>query len=429
MTSDDYFGLVSFSDSATVDLPPEKVTPEFKEKAKSIINNYQDLRSTNFSEGMLLGLKTANECDLPATTVVRVIMFTDGQPTHGVTDSAGLNLLLDKQAGIASVSAFGYGRDVNHDLLSSLSEKGKGNFAWVQNPDDALSAFGKELGGLLSSYAQNITIELAPHNGHQVTEVISDVEVEEETTGEALIKIPQILSEETMHIVVSMKLAAQKQPGPRQVNAIDLKLAYKVLDQNGEFESKSEEIKAKIQFVKAGEEQTAPTKAVDELVARAQLSKAQVRAEAAAASGNYAAAVMDFAGLDLESRGHLGVASVANHMKGMYATPTSFSASAGNRHGLRHAMRRAVGTSGLAHSDSVVLRDAGYGGGVNLVQEAMISNFVAPEPATPIVVTPNSTPNVPLDPLNAMWSPPAGTSEPVKVESKPSLRKTRSNQW
>jgi hypothetical protein len=127
------------------------------------------------------------------------------------------------------------------------------------------------LGGLLSSYAQNVTIEVAPHNGNQVIDVISDLEVEEETTGEALIKIPQVLSEETLDIVIAVKLASQKQPGPRQVNAIGLKLAYKVLGQNGEFEQKNQEVNAKIQFVKPGEEQTTPTKAVDELVARAQL--------------------------------------------------------------------------------------------------------------------------------------------------------------
>ena len=282
LTSEDTFGLVSFSDTAKIDLPPERVTAEFKAKAKSIINQYQVQGCTNLSDGMLLGFKSANGLDVSMTTLVRVIMFTDGQPTHGVTDEAGICTLVEKQAGLATVSAFGYGQDAVHSLLSNLAEKGKGNFAWVQNPDDALAAFGKELGGLLSSYAQNVTIEVAPHNGNQVIEVVSDVEVEEETTGEALIKIPQVLSEETMDIVIAIKLASQKQPGPRQVNAIGLKLAYKVLGQNGEFEQKSEEVNAKIQFVKSGEEQTTPTKAVDELVARAQLVKVQTQAEEAA---------------------------------------------------------------------------------------------------------------------------------------------------
>jgi len=409
LTSEDTFGLVSFSDTAKVDLPPEKVTAEFKAKAKSIINQYQVQGCTNFSDGMLLGFKTANELDVSTTTLVRVIMFTDGQPTHGVTNADGICTLVEKQAGRATVSAFGYGQDVVHSLLSNLAEKGKGNFAWVQNPDDALAAFGKELGGLLSSYAQNLTIEVAPHNGNQVIEVVSDLEVEEETTGEALIKIPQILSEETMDVVIAVKLATQKQPGPRQVNAIGLKLAYKVLGYDGQFEQKNEEVNAKIQFVKPGEEQTTPTKAVDELVARAQLVKVQTRAEEAATRGDFSAARGMFDGLGLTDRGHVGVAAVAAHVQGMYVDSHQYSSSGGNRLGLHNAMRRRVGTSGLAVEDSAVLKDAGYGGGMNYVQEAMVSNFVAPDP---VVNTPVITP-----------------PEPIKVESKGSLSKRRINQW
>lgn len=420
LTSEDTFGLVSFSDTAKVDLPPEKVTPEFKARAKSTINQYQVHGCTNFSDGMLLGFKTANELDVLTTTIVRVIMFTDGQPTHGVTDETGICTLVKKQAGRATVSAFGYGQDVVHSLLSNLAEKGKGNFAWVQNPDDALAAFGKELGGLLSSYAQNLTIEVSPHNGNQVIEIVSDLEVEEETTGEALIKIPQILSEETMDIVIAVKLATQKQPGPRQVNAIGLKLAYKVLGQNGEFEQKNQEINAKIQFVKPGEEQTAPTKAIDELVARAQLVKVQTRAEEAATRGDFSAARGMFDGLDLNSRGLVGVAAVADHVRGMYVDARNYSVSGGNRLGMRNAMRRRVGTSALAMEDSAVLRDAGYGGEMNYAQEAMVSNFVAPDPNTP------EAPNVPVTPWGLNGDPKA---EPLKVESRGSLSKRRSNQW
>jgi hypothetical protein len=413
LTGDDYFGLVRFSSQANVDLPPERMTPEFKEKARAIISKYQDEGSTNFSDGMLLGLKLANSCDLPATTIVRVIMFTDGQPTHGVTDTEGLCTLLVKQAGIASVSAFGYGRDAVHELLSSLAEKGKGNFAWVQDPDGALAAFGKELGGLLSNYAQNITIELAPHSGHQISEVISDVEVEEETTGEAVIKIPQILSEETMHIVIALKLATQKQAGPRQVNAVSLKLAYRILDKDGNFEDKLEEVKAKIQFVKAGEEQSTPTKDVDELVARAQLAKVQVVAEAAAARGEYKTAGLVFDSLSLNERGHVGVANMSTRMKNMYTDSHTYTASGGNRVGLRNAMRRGVGTSALAAEDAAVLQESGYGGGSNFMQEEMIRAFE--EPVTP-VATPDSGLNQPI----------------LKVETTPirtSLSKPRTNQW
>lgn len=361
LSSDDYLGIVSFSSNARVDAAPRKMTPEVKEELKAMVNRFRTEGSTNFSGGMLLGLKIANEMDLPESTIVRVITFTDGQPTHGVTDPKGLCDLLDKQAGRASVSAFGYGQDANQSLLSDLATKGKGNYAFVREPDAALAAFGKELGGLLSTYAQDIRVELVPHNGHQIVEVLTDADVEEETTGEVEIKLPHLLSEETTNIVVSMKLSEQKQAGPRQVNAVDVKLRYQIIDQDGKLTEKTGEAKAKVQFVKAGDEQKTPTKEVDEIVARAQLVKTQIEAEKHAQAGNFVAAAAAFNGFqhDANVRGLVGVAAVADHV-GAYYSADRYAASAGNRVGLRRAMARGAGTSGMASEDEVVLRSANY---------------------------------------------------------------------
>jgi hypothetical protein len=56
--------------------------------------------------------------------------------------------VLEANRGEATVSAFGYGDDADQDLLRELSELGKGNYAHVQSPEEALTAFAHELGGL-----------------------------------------------------------------------------------------------------------------------------------------------------------------------------------------------------------------------------------------------------------------------------------------
>jgi len=360
LSSEDYFGLVSFSSGAFVDFEVCKLSQQNKELAKGVIGRYQANGSTNLSTGMLLGFHLANKLDLSEAAIVRVILFTDGQPTHGITDQKGICELVAKQAGRTSVSAFGYGSDACQELLSEVSTTGKGNYAFVQDPDAALAAFGKELGGLLSSYAQDIVIELSSHNGHQITEIVSDVDVEEESTGEVRIKVPHMLSEETVNLVSSVKLTPQKQPGPRQVNAFELKLTYQVVTSEGKLETKTEESKAKIQFVKAGEEQSSPTKEVDEIVARAQLVKAQVEAEAAAKLGDFQAAGVVFKRLNLQARGHGGIAAVADHVAGLYSSQTRYGSSAENRIGLRRAMTCGPAASAIATEDNVVLKCAGY---------------------------------------------------------------------
>jgi len=392
LSSEDYLGIISFSNSARVDAKPVKMIPENKEALKALVGRFKVEGGTNFSSGMLLGLQTANEMDLPEATLVRVIMFTDGQPTHGVTDPVGLNGLLEKQAGRASVSAFGYGDDANQDLLQALSTKGNGNYAYVRDPDGALAAFGKELGGLLSTYAQDVVIEVIPHNGHLVTKVLSDADVEEETTGEVQVKIPHILSEENVNLVLMVKLASQKQPGPRQVNAVDVKLKYQVIDADGKLVTKTAEAKAKVQFVKAGDEQKTPTKEVDEVVARAQLVEAQVEAEKFARGGNFvaaAAALADVRG-EINTRGHVGVAAVAGHVNAMYLNQDSYRDTSGNRAGMRRAMTRGLRASGLASEDQEVLVSNNYSVS-NAQQDMMVQEFtgpVVPDPAVPAVPAP-----------------------------------------
>jgi len=414
LSSDDYFGIVSFSSAARVDAVPRKMTPEVKESLRVLVNNFQTEGATNFSGGMLLGLKTANEMDLPESTIVRVITFTDGQPTHGVTDPKGLCDLLEKQVGRASVSAFGYGSDANQTLLSDLATKGKGNYAFVQEPDAALAAFGKELGGLLSMYAQNIRVDLTPRNGHQIMEVLTDADVEEETTGEVEVRLPQILSEETTNVVVAVRLSEQKQAGPRQVNVIDVKLRYQVIDQDGKLTEKTVETKAKVQFVKAGDEQKTPTKEVDEIVARAQLVKVQIEAEAQAKQGNFSAVTEAFNGFkaSVKTRGLGLLAEIANHVGGYYQ-PQQYAGSAGNRVGLRRAMTRGVGTSGLALEDQVVLSSCSF----SLANEAqeMTSQAFSAAGAPPVAPPP-------------VEGPVTGASTPPVVLGR-NLSKRRSSRW
>jgi hypothetical protein len=156
----------------------------------------------------------------------------------------------------------------------------------VENPDKALDAFGAELGGLTSTYATNIRLEVGALAGHTIEKVVSDVDVEEEITGEVSIKVPDILSEETRHLVVAVKLAKQKGPGPRAVNAMTVKADFETFDVTGKKEDKTLEAKAKVQFVKDGEDISTPAE-LAVIVGMAQLVRTQIDAEAQAKKGNF----------------------------------------------------------------------------------------------------------------------------------------------
>lgn len=423
LTAEDTLGLVSFATDATVDFPAEKMTPDAKARAKKVVDGYRDNGNTFLSGGLMKALEMVGTLDVGDTTITRVILFTDGQPNIGVTQPDGLASLVSTSRGRASISAFGYGQDANQELLNAMATKGEGNYAFIQDPDSALGAFGKELGGLLSTYAQDLIIELTPHEGNQVLEIVSDFDVEEIITGEARIKIPHILSEETIDIVIKAKLAAQKHPGPRQVNAISAKLSCQVLGSDGKMQLETTEGNAKVQFVKAGEEQTTPTKEVDELVARAQLLQVQNQAEAAAQRGDYRAAALHFdsANLDFSSRGLVGVAAASHSLRSKYTDQQVYAKSAGSRMGLNRGLNRARAASAMGDKDLEMLCSLGISDTTNAQDQIMRSFQEEPQ-----VGDPNIQPPVAINQANIN-----GMVAPKDQESavRSPLSKRRTTQW
>ena len=131
------------------------MTQARKDELKGLVGRLEPRDQTNLGGGMLAGLDHAKVAKLPEGMRVRVILFTDGLANQGPATSHGeLMALLEANLGQATLSAFGYGDDADQELLRDLSTKGKGNYAYVQGPEDALTAFARELGGLLSTYAQ-----------------------------------------------------------------------------------------------------------------------------------------------------------------------------------------------------------------------------------------------------------------------------------
>lgn len=379
----DYCGLVTFTTDVRTVFPPVEITQYKKEELRSLISTLVAEQSTNFSGGMLQGLELANKTDLPTNCLNRVILFTDGLANTGVaTKSEAILKLLESNLGRATVSAFGFGPDANQELLTSVARLGKGNYAFVQNPDDALSAFAKELGGLLSTYAQNIEIRVSPHNGHRIQEVVSDVDTEQDGT-DVTIKLPDILSEEERQLVLAFKLTEQSQALPRAMNVADIKVSYEWLDEQSKKSTKTEEIKAKIQFVKSGEEQTKPTEDVDKVVGLAQLVQKQAEALEHASRGDYAgaSAVMNFAGADFERRGLMPQASAARRMRHKMGSATSVSANAGYFASMRSAGTRAYSTSATEGEAAVHLQGMGVAMS-NAAQDAQVQSFTQ-DPGAP----------------------------------------------
>ena len=341
----DYCGLVAFDSSVHSIAEPRELSQGNRDQLKAKVGQLVASGCTNFAGGMRQALEWVNKVDVSSKMTLRVIMFTDGQANEGEAKGQDLIPLCTKLLGKASLSAFGYGQGCDQELLASIATAGKGNYAFIRNPDDALTAFAKELGGLLSRYAQDIVIDVAPHSEHEIEEVLSDVDVKEDGK-KVKIRLPEILSEEERHIVPKIKTSEQSKVLPRELNVLDIKVEYDELD-DGNKRHATQEIKAKLQFVKADEAQKEPTKEVMAIVALAMTVQAQIKAEELAKQGNFvgasAALVSNAAFLDAFNLHDHG--NMSRGLSAKYDSHASYTASSGYREGVSKGLTRSTGTS------------------------------------------------------------------------------------
>jgi Ca-activated chloride channel family protein len=347
----DFCGVVVFSTQVETLASPTEMTRARKAELKGLVGRLAPRHNTNLGGGMLAGLDHAKVAKLPEGMLVRVILFTDGLANEGPAKShEELMRLLEENLGSATLSAFVYGDDADQELLRDLSTKGKGNYAYVASPEDALTAFARELGGLLSTYAQAIEVHVTPREGAALTDMVSDVDAREEN-GAAVIRVPDLLADEVRHLVLGVRLAPRPVALDAPVSVADVEVSFERLE-GGHVVKERLACKATLKFVAAADAQSVPTPDVDAVVAIAQLVRAQIEAEEAARQGRYhdARDVMVVFQSTVVARGHLSIGAAAGKLADRIGTRDAYDRSKAYRSSIRKGSMRNV--SSLYQADA-----------------------------------------------------------------------------
>jgi len=212
-----------------------------------------------------------------------------------------------------------------------MARAGKGNTYYMKDADTAAKAFATELGGLLTTVAQDITVTFEPVADRiDVKEVLEDYNVEDKGTS-LEVKIPDVMSEETKY--VTFKVTCKKRDaaeGARPAKVACVKIHY--LDTNtGKYVTAEHSCKA-VQWVESGKQDTVVDPDVVTQIAVLEAVKAQVVAQRKADAGDYlgAAATLDFAAQNLFDTGTdrgVTLTKGLRRMKGMVADRDSYASS------------------------------------------------------------------------------------------------------
>jgi Ca-activated chloride channel homolog len=402
----DYAGLVTFAYKAKLVVPPRLVTPELKTELLRELGRLVPNGGTNFSEAVTMSLEALGNLDLPPSILQRAIFFTDGEPTTGVVDHGAIKGLLATNLKSFSMSFFGYGDATggacDQEFLTELSDIGKGSYAYVQNPDDALAAFGRELGGLLSTYATDLRLIIEPRNGHSIERVVTSLGPDSKAAStdvtELALELGDILAEEQRHVVLECVVRQQDKALPRDFTAFNVTGTCRRVTQDGTKTGVEVVVPARIRFVRPADAQKVPTPEVDKIVALHQLALAQREAEARAAEGKYAEAqeVLNSFSTEAQNRGYVNVAGVASNLgKGM-TSPLVYRSSQGYRKSMGQGLLRSSKVASYDGAARVDLSTAGGGGTSGTTAQAAYSAmFTSSTPDQPLFVAPEPLGGVP----------------------------------
>src|SRR5438105_8043016 len=173
----DHCGVVVFDSEARTLMPIVEVTEARKVDLMNAIGQLRAGDNTNLTAGVLEAVAAAArarvQTGFPSAMGIRGIVLTDGIDNWG--EQLEPEDLGRRCRDHLTLSCFGYGSDCDHMLLSALADAAGGSYAFIENDDLVLTAFGRELGGLVATCARAVEVRCVPGAGAPMRAELGDL--------------------------------------------------------------------------------------------------------------------------------------------------------------------------------------------------------------------------------------------------------------
>ena len=156
---EDRVAIVVYAGAAGLVLP--STTGEHKDQILAAIDRLEAGGSTAGGEGLRLAYKTAEDNFIKGGNN-RIILATDGDFNVGVSSNADMERLVEekRENGVfITVLGFGMG-NYKDDKMEIIANKGNGNYAYIDNIQEARKTLVSEFGGTLFTIAKDVKFQL-----------------------------------------------------------------------------------------------------------------------------------------------------------------------------------------------------------------------------------------------------------------------------
>lgn len=159
LRAEDHVSIVVYAGAAGVVLKP---TPGNEKKIiLDALDRLQAGGSTAGGEGLRLAYATAKEHFVKGGNN-RILLATDGDFNVGVSSNADMERLVEKERNngiFVTVLGFGMG-NYKDDKMEIIADKGNGNYAYIDNLQEAQKTLVSEFGGTLFTIAKDVKFQI-----------------------------------------------------------------------------------------------------------------------------------------------------------------------------------------------------------------------------------------------------------------------------
>ncbi len=159
LREEDRVAMVVYAGAAGVVL--ESTPGNRKEAIMQALDNLQAGGSTAGGAGLMLAYKIAEKNFIKGGNN-RIILATDGDFNVGVSDNKSMEKLVEEKRGLGiymTVLGFGMG-NIKDDKMEIIADKGNGNYAYIDNIQEARRVLVQEFGGTLFTIAEDVKFQI-----------------------------------------------------------------------------------------------------------------------------------------------------------------------------------------------------------------------------------------------------------------------------
>jgi Ca-activated chloride channel family protein len=165
LTAKDRFALITYSDGVQLISDLKPITADHQHRLATLVANVTAGGGTNLGAGLQTGIDVLLSGEENGNAR-KLVLISDGLANKGITDAVRLGAMsaiaVEKEFAVSTV---GVGHDFNEQLMTTIADRGAGNYYYLENPMAFSEVFQKEFFYAQATIASNVSIWIPRGNG------------------------------------------------------------------------------------------------------------------------------------------------------------------------------------------------------------------------------------------------------------------------